>query len=108
MIKLIWRSYTTAKALPTTKQIKLINKKKFAKTALDKNLETFVIHMAFVNLVPGVYPNKKAQIAYLLTEKVRILKKYSDFINVFSKKKALVLPEQTAFNQHTIELEEGK
>ena len=33
--KRIWRFYTSAKYLPTIKQIELINKKNFAKTALD-------------------------------------------------------------------------
>lgn len=44
-IELFWRLYTTAKALPTTKQVELINKKKFAKMVLDKNLEIFMIYV---------------------------------------------------------------
>ena len=44
----------------------------------------------------------------MLTEKVKILDKYSDFVNVFSKEKALVLPERIEFNEHTINLEDGK
>lgn len=43
---LIWRLYTAAEALPTTSRIKLIDKKEFAKTALDENPETFVMHIA--------------------------------------------------------------
>lgn len=43
--ELIWKSYTTAKALPTTKQVKIINKKKFAKAALDAKSEIFMIHV---------------------------------------------------------------
>lgn len=43
---LAWRSYTTEKALPTTSRIKLINKKEYAKAALDKNSEIFVVHIA--------------------------------------------------------------
>ena len=43
--KLIWRSYTAAKVLLTTKQIKLIDKKESAKSALDKKFETFVVHI---------------------------------------------------------------
>lgn len=43
--KLIWRSYNTNKTLPTTKQLELINKKMFAKIALDKELETLVIYV---------------------------------------------------------------
>ena len=43
--ELIRRSYTTAEAVPTTKRVELIDKKKFAKTALNKESETFVVHV---------------------------------------------------------------
>ena len=36
--ELIWRSYTAAEALPTTKRVEIINKKEFAKAALDENV----------------------------------------------------------------------
>ena len=106
--KLTWRSYTTAKALPTTKLVKLINKKEFAKMALDGNSKTFFIHVASLNLVPGIYPDREAQIASLLTKKVKIPDKYSDFTNVFIEETALVLPERTKLNEHAINLEDGK
>ena len=41
-----WRSYTTAKALPITKQVELIDKQKFAKVAVDKNSKMFIIYLA--------------------------------------------------------------
>lgn len=41
--KLMWRSYTIARALFTTSRVKHIDKKEFAKAVLDKNLETFVM-----------------------------------------------------------------
>ncbi len=44
--ELIWRSYTTAEALATTRWVNLIDKKEFAKAALDENSETFVVHVA--------------------------------------------------------------
>ena len=106
--ELTWRSYTTAKALPTTKRVELINKKEFAKAALDENSETFVVHVASLNLVPGIHPDREAQIASLLTEEVKIPDEYSDFTDVFSEEKALVLPERTEFNEHAINLENGK
>ena len=106
--ELTWRSYTIAKALPTTKRVELIDKKEFAKAALDKNFETFVIHIASLNLVPEIHPDREAQIASLLTEKVKIPDEYSDFTNVFSKEKALVLPERIELNKHAIDLEDGK
>ena len=108
--ELTWRSYTTAEALPTTKRVELINKKEFAKAALDENSETFVVYVASLNLAPtpGIHPDRAAQIALLLTEEVKIPEEYSDFTDVFSEEKALVLPERTESNQHAIELEEGK
>ena len=69
--------------------------------ALDKNFETFVIYVAFFNLAlaPEIYPERVAQIASLLIEKVLISDKYSDFANVFSEKKALMLPKHTKLNE---------
>ena len=52
---LISKSYTNTKVLPTTKQVELINKKRFAKMTLKENSETFVVHMGFLNLVPRIY-----------------------------------------------------
>ena len=106
--ELTWRSYTTAEALLTIKRIEFIDKKEFAKVALDENSETFVIHVAFLNLVPRIYPDKKAQIAFLLIEEVKILDKYSNFTDAFSEKKALVLPERTELNEYVIDLEDDK
>ena len=106
--ELTWRSYITAEALPTTKRVKLINKKEFAKAALDKKSETFVVHMASLNLAPQIHPDKTALIASLLIKQVKIPNKYLDFANVFLEEKALVLLERTEFNQHVIKLEEGK
>lgn len=42
--KLTKRPYTAVKALPTIKQVELINKRKFAKASLDKRIEAFVVH----------------------------------------------------------------
>ena len=106
--ELTWRSYTTAKVLPTIKQVELINKKEFAKAVLDENSETFVIHVASLNLVPGIHLDREAQLASLLNKKVKIPDKYSDFTDVFSKEKALVIPERTKLNEHAINLENGK
>ena len=63
--KLTWRSYTAAEVLPTSSWVELINKKKFAKTILDKNSKTFVIHVATVEAEALIYPSQIAQIASL-------------------------------------------
>ena len=55
-----------------------------------------------------IYPDREAQIAFLLIEEVKILEKYSDFTNIFSEEKALVLPEHIKLNEYTIDLEDDK
>ncbi len=52
--KLTWSSYTAAEALPTTSQFELINKREFAKAALDKNSETFVIYVITLDLLTAI------------------------------------------------------
>lgn len=64
--------------------MKLINKKKFDKVALNENVEALVVHMTTFNLAPIlIYPNQKAHIVFLLTKNVTIPEEYSDFGNVF-------------------------
>ena len=43
---LTWRSYNTNKALSTTKQVQIINKKNFIIAVLNGNSETFIVHVA--------------------------------------------------------------
>ena len=43
---LTWRTYTTNKALPITKQVQIIDKKDFVIAVLDANNKTFVVYMA--------------------------------------------------------------
>ena len=55
-----------------------------------------------------IYLAREAQMASLLAEEVTIPAEYADFVDVFLKKLAEVLLEQTNINEHAIELEEGK
>lgn len=116
---LIWRSYITAKTLLIIKYIKLINKKKFAKIILDKKLKTFVVYIATLKTLEiiiyllqktQIISNNLVQIAVLKQNKVfiKISIKYSDFLNIFLEKKALVLLEQTEHNEHAIKLKNSK
>lgn len=57
--KLILRFYIAAKTVSTTKQIKLINKKIFAKTLLDKNVKVFLIYITFLFII-AIYLARKA------------------------------------------------
>lgn len=55
-----------------------------------------------------IHLNREAWIAFLFTKKVTIPDKYSDFADVFSVEKALMLPKQTKLNKHIIKLESDK
>lgn len=97
--KLTCRSYTTAKTLPTTKQVEIIDKKKFTKVALDENVEAFLMQVTFLSLsLMTIYLAREVQIPLLLFEKVEVLTKYSDFSNVFSEEKVLVFLWLTKLN----------
>ena len=61
------------------------------------------MHVTFL-LKMAIYLAKKAQITLLVVKEVKILTKYSDFLNIFLKEKALILSEITKLNQHVIKL----
>lgn len=59
--KLIWRSYTTVKALPIIKKMEFIDKKEFAKAFLDENSKTFVIYVEILEALiikMTIYPSQ--------------------------------------------------
>ena len=66
----IWRFYTAAAALPTTKRVKIIDKKEFAKVALDEHVEAYIVPVIFL-LTIAIYPAKKASIALLIAKRFR-------------------------------------
>lgn len=57
---------------------------------LAENVKAFIVHISFLNL-ESMYLDRNAQIASLLTEKVTIPDKYSDFANIFSEQQASML-----------------
>lgn len=111
--KLTWRSYTSAKALPTARGVEIIDKHKFAKAALDKNSETFVIHVpALEVLQPAmlIHFSRAPLLAALQKKKAptEIFSEYVNYIDFFSFDLAIELPENTSINKNTIELIESK
>ena len=44
--KLTSRFYITEQVLPITEKIELIDRKKFAKAALNQNIRAFIVHVA--------------------------------------------------------------
>ncbi len=107
--KLTWRTYTAAKALPITSRVKLIDKREFARAALDENLETFVIYVSALE-ARTIHPSRATQIAALQWDKAptEIPAKYSDYVDVFSSNLAMELSENTDLNEHAIKLWKGK
>ncbi len=59
-----WRSYIAAEALPTTSKVEIINKKEFAKAALDEYSETFVVHVAALEILTAmpIHPSRALQV----------------------------------------------
>ena len=101
------------RALPTTRRVELVGKKKFAAAALDPESETFIVHVASLssNALPNfspfdIYPSCRPQISGLIAEKAptKVSAKYSDFADVFSPDLASELPKHTAINDNAIEL----
>ena len=45
-----WRSYSTAKVLPTARWVELMDKCKFAKVAMNENSEMFVMYILALEL----------------------------------------------------------
>ena len=75
---------------------------------MNTKSEIFVVYVVFLNLVPGIHPDRAAQIAFLPIEKVKIPDKYSDFTNVFLEEKALILLKRTELNEYAIIPDDGK
>ena len=59
--------------------------------------------MTSFNLAPRIHLDRKAQIAFLLIEKIKILHKYWVFTDVFSEEKNLILLEHIKLSKHAIQ-----
>ncbi len=103
-----WRSYTTGELLPSTRQVELIGKKKFAAAVLDPEHKAFVGYIAVlcVDSDDEVHPSRRAQSAHLKADEAptEVPKEYAGFVDVFSPKLAVELPEYTGINDHAIKL----
>lgn len=93
--QLNWKSYTSSKLQLTIKQIEIVGKNNFARAAIDENVKKIVIHVAFLLTL---HPAKKAQITSLLITKIKIADKDLDYADIFSAKKAAILPEISKLN----------
>ncbi len=88
--------------------MKPIRNKEFVAIALDLKHKAFVVYIAALNIDSSdwVHPSRKAQIAHLKADEAptEILSEYADFVDVFSPKLAIELPEYTEINNQAIKL----
>ena len=56
----------------------------------------------------AIYLIRKTQIALLIAKKILVLAEYLDFLDIFSKKKTLILLKITKLNQFVIELQKSQ
>ena len=89
-------------------RVKIIDKKKFAAAALNKEDETFVVHMAAFSVGSNIHLSRKAEIPLLDVKEVTIPSKYADYTDVFSPDSVAELPEHTGINDHPINLIDDK
>ena len=108
---LTWKSYTTNKALPTTKQVQIVDPKEFVIAALDMGSKTFIVYMAIQEREEmPVHSKKQDQVGALIFNEAptEVPIEYSDYSNVFLVENMSELPENTGINKHAINLEENK
>ena len=77
--------------------------------ALNKNLETFVIHKSALEAII-IHLSQITQIAILQWDKAltKIPAKYFNYADVFLSDLAIELPENTSLNKHVIKLVDEK
>ncbi len=111
--ELTWRAYTVAKVLSTSRRVELIKKHEFAKAALGKNSETFVVHVTTLEAPDSdmsIHLSRDLLLAVLKKDKAptEIHSEYADYADVFLFDLGMELPEKTGINEYTIELVECK
>ena len=99
-----------AEALPITKRVEIIDKKKFAAATLNADNKTFVMYITALAepTTMSIYSSHQAQVAMLTSEETGISVEYSDFSNVFSSDSAAELLEHNGINDHPIDLLDDK
>lgn len=85
----------------------MINQKKFATIALAPK-KAFVIYITYLKSKMSINLAYNAQIILLLAKKVSVPKKYTHFLNNFSKKFVVILPDHFNINKYIIDLEPDK
>ena len=101
--KLVWRTYSAAEALPTTRRVEIIDKKEFAVVALNENDETFVMHTATISTDSNIHPSWRTHVTSLDVEEVAIPPS-----NTLTIPTSLYRTLHTGIDNHTIDLVDDK
>lgn len=88
-----------------TKQMHMINQKKFAIAALYLDKKAFIVYVAYLESKISIYSACEAPITLFLAKKITVCKKYADCLDVFSKKSVAVLFNWLNINEHAINFE---
>ena len=114
---LTYKSFITSKALLTTKQVQIVNPKKFVLMALNTKIKTFMLHVAIrerekmlVHSEMQTQIQDKVSFGALIFDETptAILVEYSNYSNIFSLKDTAELPDRIEINDHAIKLEKSK
>ena len=84
--------------------MEFINRKEFAKAALNKNVKAFIIYVTLFMSKITIHIAQKARIILLTIKKINILEKPFDFSNFFLKKLAEVFSKYTRINKNVSKL----
>ena len=90
-----WRSYNAAETLPTTRRVELINKYDFIEAVLNKNSETFVVHITALEVLDtAIHPSwvPLPAVIYQYKALIKIPPEYNNYANVYSPNLAIELP----------------
>ncbi len=100
--------YVIEDVLLTIRRVELIGRKEFAVAAFDPEHKAFVVYIAVLNIDSDdeVHPLKRAQIAYLKTNKVsiKVFNKYADFADIFLLKLTVKFLKYMSINDYTVKL----
>ena len=105
-LKFVWRIYTATKALPTTRRVKIINKRGFVAAVLNVDNKTFVVYIASLAkpMTIPIQPFCQAQVASLMSKEIGTPAEYSKFSNIFSLDSTVELSKYIKINYHPINL----
>lgn len=105
-------SYITAKVLLTNKNIEFINKIKFTVATMNKDFETFIVHITSLEaeLLLLIDLTKRVQILALQVAKTstKISAKYLKYTNVFFCNLVIELSQNTGIKKYIIEMMDVK